>query len=430
MTLEQAIAHGRAHQPRARAARARLDAARVEAATPAAQWRPSLAAFAELVGSTVNNSTATVINQPSVDLPRIGATPLRSSPSFVPYATSAAAVGGRQLLLDFGRVRAQLDAGQAAVRQEEARLEGAEMDLDATVALAFYDVLAAKASAGVAERAFARARARREWVEASAGVGMRPPSDRTRADADAARYEAVRLRADGALSVARMRLAATVGAAAIEVDAAAPTTSDPIDARGLEALVAERDPQVRGAREAVASQEGATRALAAQGRPLLFATGAFSVRGGGAQPSSGSPTPAWGFLPVVPNFDVGLVLSIPLFDPALSARVEASRAREAALRHELEATRLERVAAARQVLRGNQAALASLSALERAVAAAAVNAEQAEARLRAGLGAVNEVADAEALRVEAELQLVLGKLEAQRARVVLKRSLSDKESSW
>jgi outer membrane protein TolC len=434
MTLEQAVAFGRAHQPQALAALAKAAAARQEAAIPGAQWRPVVGAFAEVIGATVNNSTATPINMPGVDIPRVGATPLRSSPDWTPYPSSALAVGIRQTLLDFGQIRAESDALRAVARAEEGRAEAAVFELEWRIALAFYDVLAARASVGVAERALARAKARRELVEAATSVGVRPASDRPRAEADVARFEAVLVRARGASRLARMQLAAAIGSPAVEVDAQdPPPPTRPLrvpEEPGLKADLEARDPSLRAAREQVLAQEAATRALAAATRPRLFATGGVTGRGGGATPAAGGSPPGVGFLPLVPNFHLGLVLTFPIYDPVLAARVEASRAREAALRHELEAVRLQQLTAARQSLGLVRVTDEVLPAIERSASAAAANAEQAEARYKVGLGTVTEVAEAEALRVEAELLVVLARFDARRARASLKQALSDREASW
>src|SRR5262249_27541129 len=60
-TIDQAIAYARGHQPTLAAARARYQAAALEADVPSAQWLPQFGALAEVVGATVNNSTATTL---------------------------------------------------------------------------------------------------------------------------------------------------------------------------------------------------------------------------------------------------------------------------------------------------------------------------------------------------------------------------------
>ena len=56
--------------------------------------------------------------------------------------------------------------------------------------------------------------------------------------------------------------------------------------------------------------------------------------------------------------------------------------------------------------------------------AAVANYAQADARFKAGLGTSVELADAEALRTEAEIQLALGKFDLARARAQLGRVIA------
>ena len=70
----------------------------------------------------------------------------------------------------------------------------------------------------------------------------------------------------------------------------------------------------------------------------------------------------------------------------------------------------------------NQAAVVSL---QQAVDAARANYAQAEARFKAGLGTSLELADAEALRTDAEIQLAVGQFEAQRGRAVIGRLIAE-----
>jgi outer membrane protein TolC len=67
----------------------------------------------------------------------------------------------------------------------------------------------------------------------------------------------------------------------------------------------------------------------------------------------------------------------------------------------------------------------TMTAIERSVAAATANAEQADVRFRSGLGTSLELSDAEGLRVEAEVQLAAARLEWMTARASLARLLSE-----
>ncbi len=70
-------------------------------------------------------------------------------------------------------------------------------------------------------------------------------------------------------------------------------------------------------------------------------------------------------------------------------------------------------------------ARAALPALERAVEAARANYAQAEARFKAGLSDTVELADAEALRTQAEIDLIVGQFDLARARVAFGRAIAE-----
>jgi outer membrane protein TolC len=128
-------------------------------------------------------------------------------------------------------------------------------------------------------------------------------------------------------------------------------------------------------------------------------------------------------VPDVPNWDVGLVLRIPIFDWVAWKRVDASAQREAVGRAELERVRQAQTAAVQQAYVAVDAAQRALGALERAVEAARANYAQADARFKGGLATVVELADAESLRTETEIQLALGRFELARQRAILGRLL-------
>ncbi|MBC7018135.1 TolC family protein, partial [Salmonella enterica] len=70
-------------------------------------------------------------------------------------------------------------------------------------------------------------------------------------------------------------------------------------------------------------------------------------------------------------------------------------------------------------------ARAAIPGLQRAAEAARGNYAQAEARFRSGLGTSVELADAEALRTDAEIQVALGQFQLARARSELGRAIAE-----
>jgi outer membrane protein TolC len=135
--------------------------------------------------------------------------------------------------------------------------------------------------------------------------------------------------------------------------------------------------------------------------------------------------PGEGWLPDVGNWHVGLVLQWNIFDASVLARRAAAQAREEAARAELERVRTDLSLAVERAYLELDAAEKTLPGLSAALAAARANQAQADARFRAGLGTVVELADAEALLTTAELELAIGRFTVARARAVLGRVIGE-----
>jgi outer membrane protein TolC len=426
MTLPEALAYAREHQPSLEAVRARLAAVEMQARVPSALWYPRLGATAQLIESTENNSTASYVSSPWVDLPRIGGTRVEETPRPRPFPSTLAAVGLRQEVFDFGRIGTLAAAERAAVDVERWNLSGATLDLALAVEEAFFAVHAAKATLEVARGALDRGRVVRETAAAGVKAGLRRPIDLTRAEADLGRLEVARIRGEGGVRVAEALFAAVVGVPDQTLDAVGDPSaaSEPPSLDEAIAAALAQEPAVRQLEALARAQAARTTAIAAELRPDLFASGTVSGRAGGAPPSSGPVPAGQGWLPDVPNWHLGLVLSWPLYDAGVLARRDASRSFEAARRAEVEAAKQRLVAAVQQAYEAVLVAREALPALERSASAAKANYDQADARFRGGLGTALELADAEALRSEAEIQLALGRFELARARARLARTMA------
>jgi outer membrane protein TolC len=429
MTLDEALSYAHDHQYKLIAARDRLKAAKLDAEVPGAQWQPQVGALAEVFGGTANNSTGLYLNQRTVDVPRVGATIVPGNdPSWKPYGSTFLAVGVRQELYDFGRIAAERAAAELRADIERYRVANQAIDTDFAVAQAYYAVLAAIAIDEASRNAYERAATHADVARAAVQSGMRPPIELTRADADVARYEAGMQRARGGLHSARIVFAAAVGADDAELDAvgaAAPAKPLPVlnDALGR----AGRNPLVMEQRARIEAQKAETKRLEASIRPNLFATGAIDGRAGGAGPSSSRSTlqSGAGFAPIVPNYDVGAVLSWPIWEPQFDRLAAASRAREHAAASEAEAAIRTQRAAIQAAWHDADVATTTLAALRRGADAAAANYDQAEHRFQVGLGTSTELADAQAIRTDADIQLAIGLFQAARARAVFERAIAE-----
>lgn len=426
ITLPSALAFARAHHQRVLAAKGRFAAAQEDAKVPGAEWLPRVSAVAQIVGASVNNSTTTLLSNGLVDIPRVGATKVQGPADFTPYASTAVALGIRQEVYDFGRIAAERAAAEFARDIEQHRRDDVVLDVSFGVVQAYYAVLAAHAVYEASESAVQRSVAQRDFAKANITSGMRSPIDLTRAEADVARYDAGARRAEGALHVARAYFAAAVGTVERELDAQG-GSPDAVDLAPLDDLLpfAARTPRVLEARARYLAAQGETRRIGAQTRPNLFATASLNARAGGAPPSAGPVPVGDGWIPAVPNYDVGLVLAWPLIDAGWSRREEAARSRETALAEDVElALRTQRtsIVAAWQ---STKMAVETLRALERGNEAAGANYMQAENRFHVGIGTSVELADAQALRTDAEIQLAIGRFEVARAKAALRRALAE-----
>jgi outer membrane protein len=430
MTIPEALAYAHQHQPAIHAGLSRVAARMAEATIPSGKWLPTVGVTAQLYGMTANNTTGSYLSTQFVDVPRIGGTTSQSqsTASLAPYPASLVGAGLLQEVFDFGRIGAQRAAADDLVTVERHRTDVLRLDIDFGVEEAYFSVLAAKAIIVASDQAYERSRVHRDLAKRGVDSGLRSPIELTRAEADLARFDVGRIKARGGLALAQSVLAAAIGAPdpAIDTSGEAPKVSDlPTMAEAVQ-MVEARDPFLAEALAQLKASEQRTRAVGAELRPDVSLTATLTGRAGGAQPTGAGQIPSGnGWLPDVPNWDVGLVLSWPLFDGTISARQDAARAAEQVRRDEIDVTREQEVARVRQAYVQVGVARSALVALENAVIAAHANYDQADARFKAGIGNAVELADAEAVRTDAEIQRALGQFELAQSRAAFGRAVAE-----
>ncbi len=430
MSLPEAVEYARAHQPAIRAALSRISERMAEAKVPSAQWQPSIGATAQIYGMTANNTTGTNLPTPFVDIARIGDTPSQtvSSANLLPYASTLVGAGLTQELLDFGRIGAQRAAADALVDVQKHTADVTRLDIAFNVEEAYFAVLAARSIVKASDEAYDRSKVHRDLAKRGVDSGLRSPIELTRAEAELARFEVDRIRSRGGLVIAQDVLGASIGAPDLAVDAAseAPTPSDmPTLADALSAAQA-RDPALAAAVSELKAAEAKTRAVGAELRPDVALTATLTGRAGGAQPSGNAPVPGGdGFVPSVPNYDVGAVLSFPLFDGVINAREDAARSAEQVRHDDVEVAREATVALVRRTFAQVQVSRSAIVALQNQVIAARANYDQADARFRAGVGNAVELADADAVQINADIQLAIGQFDLARDRAAFGRAIAE-----
>jgi len=427
ITLREAISYARIHQPSLVAARARVAVARGQAQLPRAARSPKVTAGAELLVGTNNNTTASYGGPLGFDVPRIGGTPANASASLSPEPSTFAGIGVRQEVYDFGRLSAQADALDLFARATEEDAQSADLDLVLFVEESFYAVQGARSVHQAADAAVKRAQEHRNFANANVTAQLRPPIELTRAEADLARRQAELVHADGALRAAQQVLAAAIGATEPALDAGADdmTYVAPVAIGSALGDLDRREPSVRAAIDSLHGQHALTRAIEAELHPDLSLSAGVTGRAGGS-PVATNPTPAGaGWLPDVPNWNAMVVLSWPLLDRTVDVRAEVSRRLEQVRAADVDAQREHLRAAVGQAYEELDVSTQALPALQRAVDAATANQAQADARFNKGLGTSVELADAEALLTDTQIDLAVGQFQRARARARLARVIAE-----
>ncbi len=430
MTLTAALDYALKNQPAVKAALARVSARQADVGIPRGKWLPAVGVTAQVLVGTANNTTASYLNEPLVPTPRIGGTPsvTGSSASWGPEASTFAGLGLTQEVFDFGRITAEVAAADSLVGAEQRTAEAQSLDVRLGVEEAYFAVYSAKAVLAASEDGYERARVHFELARVGVTSGLRSPIEQTRAAAELARLDIGRIRARGSVRVAQTLFAAAVGSPEPALDIAdqppAPSDIPPLDAAIQRAL--QREPQLQAALARIQAQENQTRAAFAQLRPDLFVAGTLNARAGGSAPSGGAAVPSGnGWIPNVPNWQVGIVLSWPLFEGSLWARGRASEQLEVVRREEAALVQQQLVAQVDGAYVSVVVAREALPRLQAAVDAARANYAQADARFRAGLGTSVELADAESIRTDAEIGLALGEFELARTRAAFGRVIAE-----
>ncbi|HEY1811774.1 MAG TPA: TolC family protein [Kofleriaceae bacterium] len=430
LSLREAIDYARTHQPSLAAARARVEAAREQARLPrAARDTPRIVAGAEVVVGTNNNTTASYGGPLGFDIPRIGGTPAYTDESWTPYASTLVGAGLRQEIYDFGRLGAQaeaLDDFASAVGENEVI---ADLDLVLLVEESFYAVNGAHAVQRAAEAAVTRSTAHRDLAKAGVDAKLRPPVDLTRAEADLARFTVDQIRAVGSVTTAEAVLAAAIGApdAAIDTGADDVVYPAPPPMDELVQQLDQREPSLRAAKDSLDGQHALTRSIERELAPDIMLSADITSRAGGATLTGADVSnPAGsGLIPSVPNYDGMVVIAWPLFDRTVSVRAATSRRVERVRAAELDTERERLRGLATRTYVDLQVAQSAVPALQRARDAAAANEDQVDARFKAGLATAVELADAEALLTDADIQLAIGNFQLSRARADLARTTAE-----
>ena len=289
-------------------------------------------------------------------------------------------------------------------------------------------MLAAKGIVRASDEAYDRSKVHRDLAKRGVDSGLRSPIELTRAEADLARFDVDRVRSRGGLAIAQTVLGAAIGAPDTRnrhVERSTGAGDMPALPDALQRAQA-HDPAMAAAIADLKAAERGPRAVGAELRPDLLLTGTISGRAGGAPATGGVADAPGRRLPSdVPNWDVGVRPVLAPLRRGHRRQADAARAVEQVRRDDIDVTREQDGRARRRTFAQVQV---SRNGHRRAAEPGGRRARQLQSGrcpLPAGIGNAVELADAEAVRTDADIQLAIGQFNLARDRAAFGRAIAE-----
>jgi outer membrane protein TolC len=408
MTLEQAIQRALRNYPAVRVSQEQMNAAAAGIRLARTAYLPRADALAQVNRATRNNIFGLMMPQstiPSISGPVLGTNNLET--------TWGSAVGTLVSWepFDFGLRRANVAVANAAEAESEAGLKRTEYEVAVATADACLTLVAAQDTIRAAQAGVDRASVLVRTITAQVNAQLRPGADASRADAELAAARTQWIQAQQAADVARATVSQFVGLEPGQVA---------LNVEGLVRLPVEenvaafnpaKNPIVQEQNAAAEETLARLRALERSYFPRFYLQGAAYVRGSGAKIDGRILGGFNGLAPKTQNYALGVTVTFPILDlPSL-------RAREAAQTATVRSQQAKAAQIATDLRARWNRAVATLSGARRIaantpvqVSAARAATQQATARYEAGLGTIAEVADAQRLLTQAEIDDALARL--------------------
>lgn len=420
-TLERAVTDALANHPRIRASRAEEIAAEAHIDEAKTARLPDLGVSAQINRSTGNTVPGAFFSTTGF-APIAGPTRNKSLDEGV-WQTGAS-LWATWDVLSLTRQAAAIDVALASHVEASAATSARRLEIAYRAADAFIVLLEAQEAVRAATSSVDRAHVLATVTKSLVDQSLRPGADSARADAELASALTALARAEQARDVRRALLAEAVGNPGLSLEASPSGLLEPVDAITAGAASpspAPSHPEIVQSNAAVTRASEAQRVVSVAYLPRLDLVAAIWARGSGYFAS-----PAAGLVPDVSNWAAGATVTWSLLDiPSIRARAraaEATRDVAVARRDETYLAVAGELATATSVLRG---ALKVAAQTPATLVAARTAEQQAEARFKTGLTPVVEVADAERVLAQAEIDDALAKLEVRRAVLLLARASGD-----
>ena len=327
---------------------------------------------------------------------------------------------------DFGVRKAQVDVARAITKQANATISVTELDVATNAADAFMALAANEQAVRAAEATVFRAKTFADAVHTLVDNQLRAGSEASRADAELSVARTQLLRAQQLTEISRAALAEALGTPGAPVYIFADPLLDPPSDTTTPVPKFDLHPLALAQKSAIEVVQAREQVLGRSYVPRFNLQGSISARGTGAL-TNGLFEGGWhGLFPNTPNYGVGLTVTFPAFDIfSIRARRRVEAGNEAVERARYDQTI--------QALKGQQARAQAL--VDGAVRIAQETPVQLKAaqdaerltveRYKYGLSTVTEVADAQRLLAQAEIDDRVARLNVWRALLVAAKLQGD-----
>jgi outer membrane protein TolC len=425
LSLDQVVQSAVAKYPATRASLEQVSAAAAGINLARTGYLPRVDLLGQVNRATFNNVAGLLLPQPQPVLPSISGPALGTNTLSSGWGTAVGLLVSWEPF-DFGLRKANVAAAESSKQRAEAVVVRTRFEVETAAADAYLTLLAAQQTAKAAQAGVERARTMQQLVDAVVQAELRPGADSSRAKAETAVAQNQLIQAEQAIDVSRAALSQLLGVPPGDV-AIQPGVllALPVDASAAPATPADH-PIAREQTAAVNEIKAREKALDRSYFPKFNVQGSTYARGTGFDRTGYLLGGANGLGPNYQNWALGMNVTFAAMDfSSLRARkeIELHRERSEAARYDQLLQDLTgRVDRAKAMLNGARRLAENTPIQLEAARAAEV---QASARYKAGLGTLVEVAEAQRLLLQAEVDDSLAKLNVWRSMLAVAAAQGD-----
>ncbi len=418
LSLSEAVERARKVYPAIAVSRSQVEAAAASILLARTSFLPRVDSIAQVNRATRNNLYGMLLQQ-SVISPISGPPVLENS--------SASVFGSAVGLLvdwepfDFGLRRSKVDFAESTRRRTEASVARTQFEAGSAAADAYLTILAAQETVKAASASVERSRVLMTAVEALVRAELRPGADAAVVRSELASAQAQVIRARQAAADATAVLAGLTGEQPANISIVeGKLLTLPAAAASRAPAQLSTNPFAQEQSAAIDEAKAKLKTFDRQWAPKFSIQGTTYARGTGAKPDFTTLGGVNGLAPSFYNWGLGFAVKFPLLDHAPVRAMQAEQAahvRTEESRHKLIVNELQ--------TRRNRA-LAAVAAARELVQLAPVQLEsarvaetQAQARYKAGLATLIEVADTQRRLSQAEIDDGLARLNVWRGLLAL-----------